>query len=137
MGAPDRARLLAASTLGHFAAQEMAPPAYLNEEGGSLVLGIASGVWSVLTLGYGSGTAAQVEDTSSEEVSAQSNKPLADASLLLLLVLTNHCTDSGTNPYRESLFKCDNSVTLKSAEKNAVSNHVEVASEALDSINQR
>ena len=60
------------------------------------MLGLASGMWSLLTLGYGGGGAEGGVDT-----------PLADTSLALLLLLTNHATDPATspNPYREALFR--------------------------------
>lgn len=83
--------------------QETAPASVLGQEGGSLVLGLASGVWNILTLGYSS-----VATTETEEIS---NKPLADISLTLLLLIVNHCTDGENyqNPYREALFTFSNS----------------------------
>jgi hypothetical protein len=100
-----RAPELTAVLLNNFAEQKMAPATYLSGEGGSIVLGLASGMWSILTLGYGS-VAAQPS-----EAEAVATKPLADFSLLMLLILTNHCTDSTTlkNPYRSVLFTCTNS----------------------------
>ena len=66
---------------------------------GSIIFGIASGLWSVLTLGYGN-------KKSEEELIKEAI--LARESLLLLLVLTNHCTKE-INPYREALFQCNDS----------------------------
>ena len=63
-------------------------------QSGRIILGLASGLWSILTLGYAT-------------KSGDSDRPalLSRQSLLLLLVLTNHCTTE-TNPYREALFNC-------------------------------
>jgi hypothetical protein len=68
-----------------------------------ILLIISAGVWSVLTLGMGSKT------TNSEEQIPETI--LANQSLLLILVLANHCTsNSGLhNPYREALFNFTNS----------------------------
>jgi len=85
--------------------QTQAPPNMMGEEGGSLVLGLASGVWNILTLGYSS-----VSSTEPVEGEGGSNTPLADISLTLVLLLVNHCTDTSafTNPYREALFTFSN-----------------------------
>ena len=74
-------------------------PAPELDTGGSLVLGLASSVWSILTLGYGTGG-----DTGDRP------RTLADISLQLLLLLTNHCTDTSAfkNPYRDALFSFAN-----------------------------
>merc|ERR1712227_599316 len=74
-------------------------PAPDPDTGGSIVLGLASSVWSVLTLGYGSSS-----DTGDTPAT------LADDSLQLLLLLTNHCTDTSAfrNPFREALFSFAN-----------------------------
>ncbi|CAH1789250.1 unnamed protein product [Owenia fusiformis] len=68
-----------------------------------LTAAVASGLWSVMTLGMASKSAAQ------EEV--ESGALLANQSLLFILVLTNHCTNERglSNPYRESLFSFMNS----------------------------
>lgn len=67
-------------------------PAY---ESGSLILGLMSGVWNMINLtGYG-----KEEDDGADRV-------LSRLSLLLILVLTNHCTNKVINPYREALFNC-------------------------------
>jgi len=69
------------------------------ELGGSIVLGLASSMWSILTLGYGSG-----------ETNTEGERTLADISLSLVLLLTNHCTDTSAfkNPFREALFTFGN-----------------------------
>ncbi|CAG2167525.1 unnamed protein product [Oppiella nova] len=84
------ALLLTKSLLTNFVSQRPAP----ELQGGSIILGLASGLWNVLTLGYAA-------------KGVESDKPplLSRQSLLLLLVLTNHCT-TDSNPYREALFGC-------------------------------
>lgn len=64
-------------------------------EGGSIIIGLASGVWNVLSLGYGK------QETSE----LPSDALLARLSVMLLLVLTNHCT-AGPNAYRTAVFNC-------------------------------
>lgn len=84
------ALVLTKSLLNNFVSQRTPPDLH----GGSIILGLASGLWNALTLGYagkgGDGERAPV---------------LGRQSLLLLLVLTNHCT-SEVNPYRDALFTC-------------------------------
>ena len=84
------ALVLTKSLLNNFVNQR--PPPDL--QGGSIILGLASGLWNALTLGYAS-------------KGGDGERPaiLARQSLLLLLILTNHCT-SESNPYREALFNC-------------------------------
>ncbi|XP_074593965.1 dymeclin [Brevipalpus obovatus] len=84
------ALLLTKSLISNFVRQDLAP----RTDGGSFILGIASGLLSALTLGY------------SRPVNEDDRLPvLARLSIILLLVLTNHCT-TGSNPYREALFNC-------------------------------
>ena len=93
--------------LQNFVERSPAPAQYISEEGGSLVLGIASGMWNILTLGYS--TVAQSAAVPEDEVI--STTPLAETSVLLLLILVNHCSDPNgalPNPYREILFQCSN-----------------------------
>lgn len=86
--------LLTKCLLTNVIKQELPP----KTEGGSVIIGLASGIWNVLTLGYGKG----------DESDGGQNAILARLSLLLLLVLTNHCT-AEHNPYREALFNCSDS----------------------------
>ncbi|KAK8396920.1 hypothetical protein O3P69_005130 [Scylla paramamosain] len=82
-----------------FMAQDK-PPA--KSERGSIILGLASGLWNVLTLGLAS---------SGEEGQGRGpESPLASLSVLLLLVLTNHYTADRTtrNPYRQALLHAQN-----------------------------
>lgn len=62
---------------------------------------IASGLWTVVTLGLANQKAMKSGADQSETL-------LADQSILLLLVLANHsCTDGGvSNPYRDNFFSC-------------------------------
>ncbi|KAI1289319.1 Dymeclin [Halotydeus destructor] len=84
-----------------------APAPY--DDNGSLIIGLASGLWNVLTLGYGRAE----EDPAERAV-------MARMSLLLLLVLTNHCTTE-TNPYRDAIASCCDSqaVSPPGEQKNA------------------
>lgn len=82
--------LLTKCLINNFIRQDIPP----RSDGGSLILDLASGLWSALTLGYG------------KNATDESVKPvLARLSLILLLVLTYHCT-TDSNPYREALFNC-------------------------------
>lgn len=82
--------LLMKVLLNNFAKQEVPPADYQT---GSIIIGLASGLWNVLSLGYGK----------ADEVPADA--VLARLSLFLILVLTNHCT-SESNSYREAVFSC-------------------------------
>ena len=65
----------------------------------------AGGLWSALTLGYGSLTSGPGEEPPDRW------PPVAAQSLLLLLVLGNHCTGPRTapqNPYRTAMFEMAN-----------------------------
>lgn len=95
------APLLVKSLLQNFIEHRKAPPAFAATQGQSIVLGIATELWSILTFNRKAGEGLEVSENA-EEV------PLATQSLLLILVLTNHCTMQ-VNPYRQSLFSCANS----------------------------
>lgn len=111
------------SALLHFYVQQSdAPPMVLGDlsgGSGSLVLGLASGVWNILTLGYGSvaASATPIAPNDEENMMLCSQRPLADMSLLLLLVLVNHGVQdessseatASTHPYRNALFNCKGS----------------------------
>ena len=78
---------------------------------GSLVLSLASGLWNILTLGYG-GPPTDTSEQGLDEV-LWSKKPLSDLSLLLLLLLINHSssdnpteTNSEDHCYRSALYNC-------------------------------
>ena len=82
--------LLMKVLLNNFAKQEAPPSDY---QSGSIIIGLASGLWNVLSLGYG-----KADDVPPDAI-------LARLSLFLILVLTNHCT-SESNSYREAVFSC-------------------------------
>nr|XP_045601429.1 dymeclin-like isoform X3 [Procambarus clarkii] len=91
--------LFVKTLLKRFMAQDKPP---VKDEGGSVVLGLASGLWNVLTLGLvGSGE---------ESIKKGPESPLASQSVLLLLVLANHYTADRTtrNPYRQALLHAQN-----------------------------
>ncbi|KAG8034228.1 hypothetical protein G9C98_001313 [Cotesia typhae] len=106
------APIVVCTLLNNFAQQEHAPSGLLaREAGGSIVFSIAAGLWNVITRGMGNSfkniqvsSNGLVED---EEKKRDIETPLASQSLLLLLVLTNHCTTT-YNPYRDALFSFTN-----------------------------
>lgn len=85
--------VLTKTLLGNFIQQRPMP-----QETGSIIIGLASGLWRVLTLGYG---ANNEEETNEMPL-------LARQSLLLLNILTNHYTNE-KNPYREAMISCQDS----------------------------
>ncbi|KAG6797925.1 dymeclin [Apis mellifera caucasica] len=104
----EHAPAMVCTLLHNFVQQEHAPPGLLTQQpGGSIVFSIAAGLWNVITMGMGS-SLKNVQVTSNgtseeEERKRDTETPLASQSLLLLLVLTNHCTAT-QNPYRNALF---------------------------------
>ncbi|KAI7694011.1 Dymeclin, partial [Sarcoptes scabiei] len=95
------ALLLTKTLLNNFIQQIPVP----TPPSGSIIFGLASGFWNALTLGYAN---KKTDDAIWKEAL------LARESLLLLLVLTNHCTKD-LNPYREALFHCcDSNLTMSS-----------------------
>lgn len=101
------ALVLTKTLLNNFVSQKPVP-----HETGSIIIGLASGLWKVLTLGYGGGP---------EEDEAESIPLLARQSLLLLNVLTNHHT-AEKNPYREAIVSCQDSRYNLSDPQNAINN---------------
>ncbi|CAG9864050.1 unnamed protein product [Phyllotreta striolata] len=94
------APVLVKCLLSNFIKQQKLPAGFSGGDGHSIVLDLASNIWSVLTF---SRTPAE-ESTDFEDISYQ-DAPLATQSLLLLLVLVHHWT-TRLNPYRSSLFSC-------------------------------
>ncbi|KAK0175449.1 hypothetical protein PV327_009197 [Microctonus hyperodae] len=106
------APIVVCTLLHNFVQQEHAPPGLLaREAGGSIVFSIAAGLWNVITRGMGSSFKnVQISNngiSEDEEKKRDIDTPLASQSLLLLLVLTNHCTTT-YNPYRDALFSFTN-----------------------------
>jgi dymeclin len=106
------ASTLLATLLHHVSRMTPCPPfgAYGHTNtGGSFVFGLAESFWSILSFGSKKTT------NESEELpkSFKENYPLANQSLILILILTNHNADDSVdirnNPYRYSLFNCSNS----------------------------
>jgi dymeclin len=104
------------ATLLHFVSRMTTAPvtAYGNmNSGGSFVFGLAESFWSMLTF---SKKPVDVLDTTDLPKSFKDHYPLANQSLLLILILTNHNADDSVdvqnNPYRYSLFNCSNSRDL-------------------------
>jgi dymeclin len=105
------------ATLLHFVSRMNQAPstpygAHLNA-GGSFVFGLAESFWSMLTF---SKKPVDVLDTTDLPKSFKDHYPLANQSLLLILILTNHNADDSVdvqnNPYRHSLINCSNSTDL-------------------------
>ncbi|XP_012543115.1 dymeclin [Monomorium pharaonis] len=104
----QHAPTMVCTLLHNFVQQEHAPPGLLTQQsGGSIVFSIAAGLWNVIRMGIGSGSkniqVAHNGIAEEEEKKRDTETPLASQSLLLLLVLTNHCTAT-QNPYRNALF---------------------------------
>ncbi|GLV36306.1 uncharacterized protein CBL_08800 [Carabus blaptoides fortunei] len=98
------APLLIKTLLQHFIDQEKAPSGvYGNNAGNSIVLGIAAELWSIITFNKKT----EILDPTDTVNNTKLDAPLANQSLLLILILTNHCTTQ-VNPYRQSLFSCAN-----------------------------
>lgn len=73
--------------------------------GSSFVFGLADTLFSILTFRKTPTDLLNPEDL---PISFQQHYPLANQSLLLILILTNHCSTK-SNPYRNSLFGCSDS----------------------------
>lgn len=104
------------ATLLHFVSRLTVAPstAYGSmNSGGSFVFGLAESFWSMLTFAKKPTDALDADDLPK---SFKENFPLANQSLLLILILTNHNADDSVdvqnNPYRFSLFNCSNSTEL-------------------------
>lgn len=104
------------ATLLHFVSRMNPAPStpYGNiGSGGSFVFGLAGSFWSMLTFAKKPVDALDADDLPK---SFKENYPLANQSLLLILILTNHNADDSVdvqnNPYRYSLFHCSNSTEL-------------------------
>ncbi|XP_068144853.1 dymeclin [Drosophila tropicalis] len=104
------------SALLHFVSRlnEVPHTMFGSSSAGSFVFGIAESLLSIFSFRKSQDllkpTNQAVGASSSLEICQQfrSHYPLANQSLLLILILTNHCT-SQENPYRTSLFGCADS----------------------------
>lgn len=101
----------------------LGPYGHLNT-GGSFVFGLAESFWSMLTFSK------KTQESEELPKSFKENYPLANQSLMLILILTNHNADDSVdiqnNPYRYSLFNCSNSTEF-SKEDNAGSFKIDYA----------
>lgn len=97
--------------------KQMKYPAHLHADNahGSMLSAVASGLWTVITLGMGG-------QRTSRPPEGETETPLASQSLLLLLVLVNQCySDSALpNPYREAFFACGDNIPDGSSGPNLV-----------------
>ncbi|KAJ8925444.1 hypothetical protein NQ315_009277 [Exocentrus adspersus] len=96
------APVLVKSLLTNFISQEKLPPWLWGQSGTQC--GLASDLWSMLTFSRKS-----TEELTLHDQNDFQQAPLATQSLLLVLVLVHHWT-THTNPYRNSLFSCLNSL---------------------------
>lgn len=98
------------SALLHFVSRMVEVPSTMFGAGhsGSFVYGIAESLMSIFT--FRKPQDALPPNLAGAELSQQfrDHYPLANQSLLLILILTNHCTTKD-NPYRTSLFGCADS----------------------------
>lgn len=98
------------SALLHFVSRMVEVPSTMFGAGhsGSFVYGIAESLMSIFT--FRKPQDALASNLAGAELSQQFREhyPLANQSLLLILILTNHCTTKD-NPYRTSLFGCADS----------------------------
>lgn len=92
------------SALLHFVSRKMqSPPAMFGmQNNGSFVFGIAESLWSMLTFRKPQDIILSSTDV---VVTFREHFPLANQSLLLILILTNHNT-THENAFRTSLFQC-------------------------------
>lgn len=105
------------ATLLHFVSRMAPAPATaygLSSGGGSFVFGLAESFWSMLTFSK------KLPENEELPKTFKEHYPLANQSLLLILILTNHNADDSVeiqnNPYRYSLFNCSNSTDLVRAD---------------------
>lgn len=93
------------SALLHFLSRMVEEPTMFGvNSGGSLVFGIAESLLSMFTFRKSHQDFLSANDLST---AFKEHYPLANQSLLLILILTNHCTaTSKNNKYRQSLFGC-------------------------------
>lgn len=97
------------SALLHFVARmvEQPPTMFGLNSGGSIVYGIAESLLSIFTFRKNNQDFLMSTDL---PAAFREHYPLANQSLLLILILTNHHTaNSKNNNYRQSLFGCSDS----------------------------
>lgn len=94
------------SVLLHFVSRMIHVPSSMFgiSSGGSFVFGIAESLWSILTFRK----QPDMFDSTDLAITLKEQYPLANQSLLLILILMNHWT-TNNNSYRTSLFGCADS----------------------------
>lgn len=100
----------------HFVSRMVEVPATMfgQPAGGSYVFGLADTLYSLLTFRKAA-TVEQLLAVDDLPAAFRQHFPLANQSLLLLIILTNHCSTGASNAYRNSLFGCADSQTTDSA----------------------
>lgn len=101
------------SALLHYVSRMVEEPQTMFgiHSGGSLVFGIAESLLSIFTFRK---THQDFLSSNDLPTAFREHYPLANQSLVLILILTNHCTASAkNNKYRESLFGCCDSKGMK------------------------
>lgn len=106
-------------SLLHFVSRMIEVPATMfgQPAGGSYVFGLAGTIYSLLTFRKSSTVDQHLAAASgTDDLSAafRLHYPLANQSLLLVLILTNH-SSTGPNAYRQSLFGCADSESTDTA----------------------
>ncbi|XP_013105108.1 dymeclin [Stomoxys calcitrans] len=99
------------SSLLHFVSRLVEVPQTMfgSSSAGSFVFGIAESLWSILSFRKQQDVLSSTYSTGAElSQQFRAHYPLANQSLLLILILTNHCTTK-ENSYRSSLFGCADS----------------------------
>uniref|UniRef100_S4RQQ8 Dymeclin n=1 Tax=Petromyzon marinus TaxID=7757 RepID=S4RQQ8_PETMA len=112
----ELASRLVKALMYHFIRQERCPPHISSPSahgrGSGLLSGLASGLWTVLTLGG----AASGGKLATPQQHAEGSSPLANQSLLLLLALMNLSeTEEQANPYRRALLSFHNTQGVHTA----------------------
>ncbi|CAG7726196.1 unnamed protein product [Allacma fusca] len=103
---PGLAACLTKTLLNNYMDHKIPPTSlWQNQDSGSLVIGMASGIWNILRKGVGF-------EKPKDSLEPLKENNLASHSLSLLLILINHCTSGQPghcmNPYRESVVTFEN-----------------------------
>ncbi|XP_075166013.1 dymeclin [Haematobia irritans] len=98
------------SALLHFVSRLVEVPQTMfgSSSAGSFVFGIAESIWSIFSFRKQQDVLQTYSTGAELSQQFRTHYPLANQSLLLILILTNHCTTK-ENSYRSSLFGCADS----------------------------
>ncbi|XP_072937606.1 dymeclin [Epargyreus clarus] len=107
-----QAALLVKTLLNNLSAMLPAPPQFGANNGGSLLINIASGLWGMLSLGGARAAAGGEAAAGRRALLARLRRqhPLANQACLLLLALSNHCVQH--NLYRAALLRCEDAAAV-------------------------